>query len=91
MAGGPLLPVEVELAGKSTVRLRTVLALHASWIAAGKTPAVIYVCGTPKRAASVVRHADHVGLSTDLHTLRVEVLDTIRQAAVDARREVTAC
>jgi hypothetical protein len=90
-ADGPLLPIEVELAGKSTVRLRTILGLHASWIAAGKTPAVIYVCGTPKRAASVIRQADHVGLSRDAHTLRVEVLDTIRQAAVDARREVTTC
>lgn len=90
-ADGPLLPIEVELAGKSTARLRTILALHASWIAAGKTPAVIYVCGTPKRAASVIRQADHVGLSRVAHTLRVEVLDTVRQAAVDARREATAC
>jgi hypothetical protein len=90
-ADGPLLPIEVELAGKSTVRLRTILALHASWIAAGKTPAVIYVCGTPQRAASVISQADHVGLSCDAHTLRVEVLDTVRQAAVDARREAGAC
>jgi hypothetical protein len=90
-ADGPLLPIEVELAGKSTVRLRTILALHASWIAAGKTPAVIYVCGTPRRAASVIRQADHVGLSCAAHTLRVEVLDTVRQAAVDARREAGAC
>lgn len=90
-ADGPLLPIEVELAGKSTVRLRTILALHASWIAAGKTSAVIYVCGTPQRAASVIHHADHVGLSVDAHTLRVEVLDTIRQAAVNARRQAAAC
>jgi hypothetical protein len=91
IAEGPLLPIEVELAGKSTVRLRTILALHASWIAAGKTPAVIYVCSTPQRAANVLRHADHVGLSTVAHTLRVEVLDTIRQAALDSRRKAAAC
>lgn len=90
-ADGPLLPIEVELAGKSTIRLRTILALHASWVAAGRTPAVIYVCGTPQRAANVIRQADHVGLSADAHTLRVEVLDTIRQATLDARREAAAC
>jgi hypothetical protein len=49
------------------------------------------VCGTPHRAASVISQADHVGLSSVAHTLRVEVLDTIRQAAIDARREITAC
>jgi hypothetical protein len=47
-AGGPLLPIEVELASKSIPRLRAILALHASWVAAGKTAAVIYVCGTRK-------------------------------------------
>ena len=49
-ADGPLLPVEVELASKSLARLRAILALHASWMAAGKSGAVIYVCGpaTPR-------------------------------------------
>ena len=40
--GGPLLPIEVELAAKSTQRLRTILGLHARWITAGKARAVIY-------------------------------------------------
>jgi hypothetical protein len=39
---GALMPIEVELANKSNARLRAILALHASWIAARKTAAVIY-------------------------------------------------
>ena len=43
-----MLPIEVELASKSKARLRSVLALHAAWIAAGKTGAVVYVCGSSR-------------------------------------------
>jgi hypothetical protein len=84
-AGGPLLPIEVELASKSLPRLRAILALHASWIAAGKTPAVIYICAEHDLADRVRREAAGVGLATERKTLRVELLDTIRHAAIQAR------
>lgn len=80
-AEGPLLPVEVELASKSLRRLRAILALHASWIAARKTSAVIYVCGPPELAARVHREGAAFGLAADRKTLRVELLDTIRESA----------
>lgn len=78
---GPLLPVEVELASKSVKRLRSILALHASWIAARKTAAVIYVCGPPRLAERVWREGAQFGLDADRKTLRVELLETIRDAA----------
>jgi hypothetical protein len=84
-AGGPMLPIEVELASKSTPRLRAILALHASWIAAGKTAAVIYVCGTQKLAQRIRREGSAVGLASEHKTLRVELLQTIRHAALAAR------
>jgi len=43
-AAGPRLAIEVELAAKSTQRLRAILGLHARWITAGKARAVIYIC-----------------------------------------------
>ena len=58
-----MLPIEVELASKSTPRLRAILALHASWVAAGKTAAVIYVCGTAKLARRIRREGSAVGLA----------------------------
>ena len=86
-ADGPLLPVEVELASKSLARLRAILALHASWIAAGKTSAVIYVVrtATPRRPGP--RSGAQVGLAPDRNTLRVELLDAVRDAALAARRD----
>jgi hypothetical protein len=83
---GPLLPIEVELTTKSTQRLRAILNLHAGWIAAGKARAVIYVCETDRLADRVRREAKRVGLSPERKTLRVELLQTIRIAAADARR-----
>jgi hypothetical protein len=85
-AGGPLLPIEVELAAKSTQRLRAILGLHATWITAGKARAVIYICATEKVADRVAQEARGVGLSSERTTLRIELLDTIRAAATDARR-----
>lgn len=84
-AGGSLMPIEVELATKSMVRLKAILGLHASWIAARKTGAVVYVCDNAKLAARVRDQAAQVGLSTERKTLRVELLDTIRAAALTAR------
>jgi hypothetical protein len=84
--GGPLLPIEVELAAKSTQRLRAILGLHAAWITVGKARAVIYICATDQVADRVAHEARSVGLSTEHTTLRIELLDTIRTAAITARR-----
>jgi hypothetical protein len=85
-ADGPLLPVEVELASKSLARLRAILALHASWIAAGKSGAVIYVCGPSRLADRVVEQGAQLGLTPDGKTLRVELLATVRAQAGAAHR-----
>jgi hypothetical protein len=84
--GGPLLPIEVELAAKSTQRLRAILGLHAAWITAGKARAVIYICATGQVADRVAHEARGVGLSSEHTTLRIELLETIRTAAITARR-----
>ena len=84
--GGPLLPIEVELAGKSTQRLRAILALARRVDRGRQSPAVIYVCATDKVADRVRREARSVGLSSERTTLRVELLQTIRAAAITARR-----
>jgi hypothetical protein len=84
---GRLLPIEVELASKSLTRLRAILALHAGWIAARKTAAVIYVCVPVKLADRVQREAAAFGLAADRKTLRVELLETIRAAARAARSQ----
>jgi hypothetical protein len=83
-AGGPWLPIEVELASKRANRLRAILALHASWIAAGKSDAVLYVCGSPVGVERVLRHSYDVGLSPEDRTLRVEPLAAIRNEAIGA-------
>jgi len=85
-AGGPLLPIEVELAAKSTQRLRAILGLHATWITAGKARAVIYICATNTVADRVAHEARSVGLSSEHTTLRIELLDTIPAAAISARQ-----
>jgi hypothetical protein len=86
MPGAGLLPIEVELARKSTPRLRSILALHATWVAAGKTGAVIYICDTQKGLDRVVKHAEEVGLGREPKTLRVELLTDVREEAIRARR-----
>jgi hypothetical protein len=83
--GGALLPIEVELASKSTVRLRAILAFHAARITAAGGGAVIYVCGTEKVAARVREQAATVGMSVDRKTLRVELLERVREQALHAR------
>jgi hypothetical protein len=89
-AGGPLLPVEVELAVKSAQRLRAILGLHARWITAGKARAVIYICATGKVAQRVSHEAREVGLTAEHTTLRVELLETVRTAAIAAREAQAA-
>ena len=89
LRGAALMPIEVELTRKSKARLRSVLALHAAWIAAGKTGAVLYVCGSRSLADRVRAQGAEVGLSPvagqHRKTLRVELLEEIREHALAAR------
>ena len=62
---GQVLPIEVELTEKSSARLKAVLELHSEWIAAGKSAAVIYVCGDEGIAERVLADGAQVGLSVD--------------------------
>ena len=97
---GSMMPIEVELTDKAKPRMRAVLALHAAWIAAGKTAAVIYVCGHRPLAERVRAQGAEVGLNADSargrKTLRVELLEEIREQALAARADevpqgVTGC
>ena len=81
---GQVLPIEVELSAKSSARLKAVLALHVEWISAGKSAAVIYVCGNDEIAAEVLAHGQQAGLSVDRGTIRIELVATIQREAVEA-------
>ena len=81
---GQLLPIEVELTEKSSARLKAVLELHSEWIAAGKSGAVIYVCGDEEIAERVLADGAQVGLSVDRGTMRIELIATIQREAVEA-------
>ena len=81
---GALLPIEVELRDKSRTRLRAVLGLHTRWIDSGMSPAVMYVCASDPIAGHVREEGESAGLSVEDGTLRVELLDTIKQEAVRA-------
>lgn len=81
--GGPMMPVEVELATKSLARLHAVLTLHARWISTRKARALVYVCGTTYLADRVRERAATVGLTVERRTLRIELLDSIRQASLE--------
>ena len=76
--------VEVELTEKSTARLKAVLGLHAEWIAAGKSPAVIYVCGNDEIAERVLADGQQAGLSVERGTMRTELVPTIQREAAAA-------
>jgi hypothetical protein len=81
---GQLLPIEVELTEKSSARLKAVLELHAEWISAGKSAAVIYVCGDEEIAGRVLADGGQAGLSVDRGTMRIELVATIQREAVEA-------
>jgi hypothetical protein len=81
---GQLLPIEVELTEKSSARLKAVLELHADWISAGKSAAVIYVCGDEEIAGRVLADGGQAGLSVDRGTMRIELVATIQRQAVEA-------
>jgi hypothetical protein len=82
---GRFLPIEVELSLKSSARLKAVFALHARWVSSGHCPAVVYVCADGELAARVRIVGEAAGLSVSLGTLRLELLHTIKEEAVDAR------
>jgi hypothetical protein len=79
---GRVLPVEVELTDKSPARLKSVFELHARWIVAGLSPAVIYVCSNEDLAGRVRAAGEAADLSVERGTLRVELLDAITQDAL---------
>ena len=89
-AGGPLLPIEVELATKSSARLRAILGLYSGWITSGKTTAVIYICQSELVAEHIRAQGARVGVAAARKTLRVEMLDRIRDAARTSRGEASA-
>jgi hypothetical protein len=80
--------IEVELARKSKARLRVILGLHSRWIASGKTGACVYICGNTDVYKLVVAQAEHVGLSAADGSLRVEMLETIKELVRDEARAV---
>jgi hypothetical protein len=85
LPSGETLPIEVELSEKSASRLAAVLGLYASWIRDQRAPAVIYVCSTRDVADRVGAAGNEVGLSERAGTIRIELLDTIREQALHAR------
>jgi hypothetical protein len=82
---GQVLPIEVELSDKSSARLKAVLELHAEWISAGKSAAVIYVCGDEEIAERVLADGAQAGLSVERGTMRIELVSTIQREAAEAR------
>jgi hypothetical protein len=78
--------IEVELARKSKARLRAILSLHSRWIATGKTGACVYICGNMDVHKLVVAQAEHVGLRLVDGSLRVEMLEAVKELVrVEAR------
>ena len=83
--------IEVELARKSKVRLRAILALHARWIVeAGRSGACVYVCGDNAIRELVVSQPALAGLRAEDGGLRVELLDTIKELALAASADAVA-
>ncbi|MGH3263817.1 MAG: hypothetical protein ACRDNS_17695 [Trebonia sp.] len=79
--------IEVELARKSKARLRAILGLYYRWIASGKLGACVYVCGNHDVYKLVIAQAAQVGLNTADGSLRVEMLNTVKQLV---REDATA-
>jgi hypothetical protein len=80
--------IEVELARKSKARLRAILGLYWRWIASGKLGACVYVCGNADVRKLVVAQADQVGLRGVDGSLRVEMLETIKELVLAERGAV---
>ena len=85
-AGGPLLPIEVELAAKVNVSgCGRSSALHARVDHGRQGPGGDLRLRDRQARRARHREAGSVGLSSEHTTLRVELLDTIRTAAITAR------
>jgi hypothetical protein len=82
--------IEVELTRKSKPRLRAILDLHARWISTGRSGACVYVCGDAAMRELVTSQAALAGLRLEDGGLRIELLETIKQLAIDAADETTA-
>ncbi len=82
--------IEVELARKSKARLRAILSLHARWIATGRSGACVYVCGDEVMRELVISQAALAGLSLEDRSLRVELLETVKERALAASDEAAA-
>jgi hypothetical protein len=82
---GALLPIEVELTEKSPARLKAVFALHVEWLMSGHSAGVIYICANQTLAEHVQTTGENAGLSVARGTLRVELLQTIKRQALEAR------
>jgi hypothetical protein len=85
LASGGVLPVEVELTDKSPARLKAVLALHRQWVLSGLSSGVIYVCANQRLAERVRATGEDAKLSIERGTFRIELLDSIKRQALDAR------
>jgi hypothetical protein len=80
--------IEVELARKSKARLRAILGLYYRWIASGKAGACVYVCGNADVKKLVIAQAQQVGLHETDGSLRVEMLEAIKELVRDEARGV---
>lgn len=70
--------VEVELAAKSRPRLDAILRLHRSWISAGKTTSLVYICGNEEGRRRLQRADERVQVVPG-YRLRTELLDAITE------------
>jgi hypothetical protein len=83
---GARFAIEVELAKKSTERLRAILSRHAVWRSLRQSRGVIYVCADQEGRERIRKHGASVGLVRGV--LRVELLDTIKAQALAAHEEI---
>jgi len=77
--------LEIELARKSIERLRAILSRHLLWRSDGTTGGVVYVCGDLDGCERIRTVGAKVGFVGARHGLRVELLDTIKAQAIEAR------
>jgi hypothetical protein len=81
----PRVAVEVELARKSTPRLKAIVALHARWRQGGHSGGVIYVCADENVCERVRSIGAARGLGIEKGGgLRVLTLADVRGEAIDA-------
>jgi hypothetical protein len=86
---GGRIAIEVELAKKSTQRLRAILWRHAVWRSSSQTGGVVYVCADQEGRERITSVAADAGLVKG-RGLRIELLDTIKAQAFAAYEEARA-